>query len=393
MPARGGLNPLENAAAALLTLMVRLKNLPAHPDPDGLRQQVIEEIKIFETKARSLGVNQETLVAARYVLCTAVDELLLNTPWGSTSVWRQQSLLITFHKEAWGGEKFFLLLDKLVKDPSGNRDLLELMYLCLALGFQGRYRVLDGGYTRLEELRERLYHTLRAQHGDFERELSPHWQGIVDKRNPLIRHVPLWVVSALACALLVAIYIGFSLSLNRASDPVFAALLALDKDISTPLAPPPPIAKPTPATAGLRGFLAPEIREGLVEVKESADRTTVLIRGDGLFDSASAAVRQTYYPLLTRIADALKVESGQVLVTGHTDNIPIRTLRFPSNWHLSQQRAEAVVKLLAAATGSPGRFRAEGRADSEPLAANDSAANRALNRRVEITLLARVGRP
>jgi type VI secretion system protein ImpK len=94
---------------------------------------------------------------------------------------------------------------------------------------------------------------------------------------------------------------------------------------------------------------------------------------------------------MTRIADALAQVSGSVLVTGHTDNQPIaRSARFPSNWHLSEERARSVRALLVARKVAPERIRAEGRADAEPLVANDTPANRALNRRVEITLV--VGR-
>ena len=82
------------------------------------------------------------------------------------------------------------------------------------------------------------------------------------------------------------------------------------------------------------------------------------------------------------------IRKGQVLVTGHSDNRPIATLRYPSNWKLSQARAQEVADLLGATTGDAGRFTAEGRSDTEPVASNDSAAGRAKNRRVEITVLA-----
>jgi len=91
--------------------------------------------------------------------------------------------------------------------------------------------------------------------------------------------------------------------------------------------------------------------------------------------------------LMLRIASALARESGQVLVTGHTDSSPIRTARFPSNWHLSEERAQTVRRLLIGGGVQADRVRAEGRADGEPLAANDTPANKALNRRVEITLM------
>jgi type VI secretion system protein ImpK len=73
-------------------------------------------------------------------------------------------------------------------------------------------------------------------------------------------------------------------------------------------------------------------------------------------------------------------------VTGHTDNVRIRTASFPSNWHLSEARAHTVRQILLRNGLPPERVRAEGRADGEPVAANDTQTNRALNRRVEITL-------
>jgi type VI secretion system protein ImpK len=77
---------------------------------------------------------------------------------------------------------------------------------------------------------------------------------------------------------------------------------------------------------------------------------------------------------------------GTILVTGHSDDVPIHTARFPSNWELSTERARSVAGLMTTKLREPGRLRAEGVADSEPLAPNDSAANRARNRRVAIVV-------
>jgi len=90
-------------------------------------------------------------------------------------------------------------------------------------------------------------------------------------------------------------------------------------------------------------------------------------------------------PLLGRIAQALNDTPGRVLITGHTDNQPIKTLRYPSNWHLSQDRADAV-KAEVVKTVKADRLRSEGRADSEAVADNGAPQGRARNRRVEITL-------
>ncbi|MEI2781696.1 MAG: type IVB secretion system protein IcmH/DotU [Candidatus Competibacter sp.] len=399
VPSGVGLNPLEAAAAPLLSLVMRLKNTPSHPDPERLRQRMIEEMKAFTANAREAGIDEKTVFRARYVLCTTLDEVILNTPWGRASEWSESSLLITFHNEAWGGEKFFELLDSIILDPRKNLHLLELMYLCLAFGIQGRYKLLENGRGRLEEQRERAYNAIRSARGEFERELSPRWRGMVEQSNPLIRYVPLWVVAGVAAALLLLAYAIFSWLLNSTSDPVLAALadvrgqtvaMVRRGGITAAPAPGKPNASLAQVTQNFRTFLDPQIRQGLVAVVEEADQTTVRIRGDGLFDSGKAEVKPAFQNLLQQIGSEINKVQGRVVVTGHSDNVPIRTLQFPSNWHLSKARADSVVQILASASNAPGRFISEGRADTQPVAPNDSPQNRALNRRVDIILLARV---
>lgn len=398
-PSGVGLNPLEAAAAPLLSLVMRLKNTSSHPNPEQLRQQMIEEMKAFTTNARDAGIDEKVVFRARYVLCTTLDEVVLNTPWGRASEWSENSLLITFHNEAWGGEKFFELLDSMIPDPRKNLHLLELMYLCLAFGLQGRYKLLDNGRGRLEEQRERAYNAIRTARGEFERELSPHWRGVINQSNPLIRYVPLWVVAGIAAALLLLAYAIFNWLLNNASDPVLTALAdirgqpvaTVRRDGVTAVA---VAAKPNSnlaqITQNFRTFLDPQIRQGLVSVLAEADQTIVRIRGDGLFDSGKTEVKPAFQSLLQQIGAETNKVQGQVLVIGHSDNVPIRTLQFPSNWHLSKARAESVVKILASASNNPSRFSSDARADTQPVAPNDSPQNRAMNRRVDIVLLARV---
>lgn len=388
MPPRAGLNRLVAAANPLFGTVVQLRHTYSYADPAGLRENLVQEVKAFEAHARQQGASPEQVATARYALCTLVDETVLGTPWGSGSAWNRQSLLVTFHKEVSGGEKFYQLLQRMLPDPSTHRELLEFWYVCLALGLEGRYRVTEGGRDQLEELRERLFRTLQNLRGDHERELSPHWQGVTDKRNPIIRMVPLWVTSAVAAALLLGLYWWFSLRLNDGSDRVYAAMHGLRWEAPLPERVPPPRSLPP---VRLSEFLAPEIRERLVTVEELPARTTVRILGDGLFASGSAAINASYTKVLGRIADGLNTVSGQVLVTGHTDDRPIHSLRFPSNWHLSTERAKAVVEVLAVRVLVPQRLTADGRADTEPLAPNDSPAHRARNRRVEIRVLNRGG--
>jgi type VI secretion system protein ImpK len=387
---------LVACATDLLTVAAQLRGSASHPDPEGLREQLIGQIRAFEQCARGKGLTDPVVLPARYVLCALVDESVLDTPWGSQSVWAKRGLLISLHNEAWGGEKFFDALERLLAFPSGNLHLLELMYLCLALGFEGRYRVRDGGREQLERVRENLFQTIRSQRGDPERELSPHWRGIREQRDPLIHQLPLWVFIGLAALALLGLFAAFTFALSRDSDPVFLSLSALDKRLppmperqATPIPqpePPPPAAsiEPPVPVMTLRTLLADDIAADRVEVQDRPDGQTVIIRGDGLFASARATLQPAFVPVVRRIGEALGRLPGRVLVTGHSDSAPIKTLRFPSNWHLSQARAESVGTMLGEVTGEPGRFTAEGRADTELRVPENPRDAR--NRRVEITL-------
>lgn len=388
------MNPVERAASSLIALLGKLFHTSSHNDPEGLRNSVIQEVRVFETNARMAAVSPENVFVARYLLCTAIDEAVLNTPWGSRSSWGSQSLLVTFHKEASGGVRFFQLLSHMSQDPAGNLDILELMYICLALGFQGKYRLNDNGLSQLEEIKDQLYSTIRRQRGEMERVLSPHWQGVRKASSTLVPYVPLWVLAAGLGILLLLAYAGFSFKLNSDAAPALEKLSAIEatkmpQRVATRPKPVPP--KPPARSLSLAILLADDIASGLITVDEDSYRSLIVVRGDGLFASGKTKVRPEYAGLLKRIAGALGKFPGQVLVTGHTDNIPIKTLRFPSNWHLSRARAQAVLKILATESGPTERYQSEGRGEREPLAPNNTAANRALNRRVEITLLPHSG--
>ena len=387
LPAYASLNPLVQAAAPLLSAAPRLRATLRHANPAALRAQLVESVKRFETSARQQGLPNEQVVAARYILCTLLDESASSTPWGGSGAWSSQSLLVHFHNEAWGGEKVFQLLTRLAETPAQHRNLLELVYAALSLGFEGRYRVMNDGKAQLDSVRERLAAKLRELAGPAERTLSPQWQGVAAAPTRLTDGIPLWVVAAALGFLLLALFLVLRLTLNAQTDATFTALQGIDTKVAAAPPAPPPATPPAPPPPRLASLLKSDIDAGFVEVKDLADRSTVTLRGDGVFDAGSADVSTKARPLFERIGAALNQVPGPVLIAGHTDNQPIRSLRFPSNWHLSKDRA-ASVKALLGASVKPERLTAEGRADTEPVADNNAGDGRAKNRRVEITLLA-----
>jgi type VI secretion system protein ImpK len=294
--------------------------------------------------------------------------------------------LISFHKEAWGGEKFFDILNVLVKQPAQNLALIELSYLFLSLGFEGKFRVLTNGLSELEKYRLELYQLIQRVKGDYERELSPRWQGLHDVRNALVRYVPLWVVGAVLGVALILAFIGFVLALNARSDQLFTEIFDLAKqpvEIAQAAMPAPLIKPSVPARhERFKQILANEIAADMVEVVD--DR---LLRVRNSFASASDQLKPAFEPMLQKIADELVAGNDRLLVTGHSDNVPIRSARFPSNWHLSTARAKSVSDdLLKMAPALQGKIRSEGRADTESLVPNDTPEHRAINRRVDLLI-------
>lgn len=381
-PVDHGLSPLLAAANRLMMLAPSLRSTRSVPDVGALRASLAMGVRDFAVSAQQLGVAPERVNAARYIVCTLLDEAAADTPWGGSGVWSRHSLLAEFHNEASGGEKVFQLMARLAAKPEDNRDLLELIYAAIALGFEGRYRVIANGPQQLEAVRAKLAQILKQVRGAYPAPLAQHWQAQAMPPRQVPTWLPLAVTAALAVLVLGGAYAGFAYSLAGRSDPVYQQIQSLR--LAPPVA---AVAQPAPQPR-LALFLEPDIRAGLVSVRDEVDRSVVTIRGDGLFAPASASLVPERQALMERIGEALVRVGGQVVVSGYTDDVPIRTLRFPSNWHLSDERARAVADLLVSRGLPAERVRSEGRAESDPVAPNDSPANRALNRRVEITLQA-----
>ncbi|MEN8178543.1 MAG: type VI secretion system protein TssL, long form [Pseudomonadota bacterium] len=140
-------------------------------------------------------------------------------------------------------------------------------------------------------------------------------------------------------------------------------------------------------SAELQEFLEKEIEEGLLEVETELTKIIIRIQEKGSFPSGRANLNPGFFEVIAKITDVIAGTPGNIVVAGHTDNIPISTKRFRSNWELSSARAVTVVHaILSNSTIDAGRMKIEGHADSNPLMPNDSKENRAKNRRVELII-------
>ncbi|WP_343079614.1 type VI secretion system protein TssL, long form [Ostreiculturibacter nitratireducens] len=387
-----GMNRLNAAASTLFSLVSRIRNRAQHMDPEKLRRSVIAEVRAFENLALQSGVDAQDVKIARYAICATIDDVVLNTPWGGHSVWAQQSMVGTFHKETVGGDRLYDLLARLEKDPAKNIDLLEFLYLCLSLGFEGRLRVEANGSEKHMQIRQGLARIIRGQRGLVERDLSPHWVGAEVPHKVLSIWKPVWIMSAIVAVFLSGSFMTLSYLLQQSTGRVLGQLSALDSGQVAVLlrrAPPPPPPSPPPVehVSRISGFLQEEIEQNLVEIFQDNSTITVRIAGAGMFGSGSDTVKPAYDQILTRVAEALNGEPGKVIIVGHSDNVPIRSSRFPSNMHLSLARAESVMRAIAPQLDDQSRISAEGRADKEPIVPNETAEGRAKNRRIEVVLV------
>jgi type VI secretion system protein ImpK len=208
------------------------------------------------------------------------------------------------------------------------------------------------------------------------------------------QRLPVWVALAGAVALCGGLFLWTSASLNAASDDLQAQVLATPPTrmpqvtraaIVQPLPPPPAPPEPT-VLDRLRTSLQPDIDNRAISLLGTAAIPIVRIADPAMFAPASAVLQPASRPLLERIAAALRNQSGSLQVIDYTDDQPVRTVRFPSNFQLSVARANAVRAVIARDLGDPARVSAEGRADADPIASNATAEGREQNRRIEIVL-------
>ena len=374
-------NPLIEAAKPVFILANSMQQTTSQLSTDSLINKFSLLINNFEENAEKNGAKYDAIQAAKYCLCTFVDELAVRAGWADET-WSKNSLLVSFYDETWGGERFFEIIQNLKQDSDKNINLLEFMYLCLQFGYKGKYQVLNNGELEIDKIKRDLLALIHSKRPDQTVNLFKH--------NPIITNniqrkrrlaIPLWVVGVLGA---VALGVGYFTMQWSLGDKFNTASIKVNS-LKLPSA----ITKQQDAqnTVRLRPLLENEIARKLVSVEDFQDRSTVTILGDGLFESGSAQIQDQYYPVLAAVSQALDSVEGQIIVTGYTDNQPIQSLNFPSNWHLSQARADAVKEILLNYVKNGGtRIRSEGRGSTDPVAQNDTLENRAKNRRVEITL-------
>lgn len=377
-------NILLAAASPLLNTIVHIRMAATHDDPAGLRLQLVEEVRQFENRCKRAGLPFETIIGARYCLCSALDEAAAQTPWGIRGVWSGNGLLVTFHNESWGGEKFFQLLSRLSQTPAQHLALLEVIHYCLLLGYEGRYRGMENGRQQRDTILTRL-----GQLIDETRQGGAAPDSATVETRPLASQfwrppVPIWACLVMTALLASLVYSGLNWRLGSQAAPLLRAIyqaplpeVTLSRTADTPQ-----------SLLNLRQRLSDVLAAGQLEVSDGAFGSKIILPADKLFDPGATALNSVGRALLMRVAAAMQDIKGTVLVSAYTDNRAPRNNRFPSSYEFSLARAKVIGALLDQQLPPGRQVKAEGRGDSDPLLPNDSEENRARNRRIEITLFA-----
>lgn len=159
-------NPFLSASSHLFKYIIYVthQNNLEH-NIDEIKDALIAKVNEYDENAMRHGIENTEILVTRYILCTFIDEMITTSSIGSKNNWSKNSLLNIFHKESYGGENFFHLLDKFLKTPAKYIHILEFMYICLSLGFEGKYKVIDRGEIELNNIKDSLFRQIKIVQG------------------------------------------------------------------------------------------------------------------------------------------------------------------------------------------------------------------------------------
>jgi type VI secretion system protein ImpK len=379
-----GENILLSSASDLIILASHIRSLEPNNSIEQLRRDIETLISKFDQQCNQFNLSNEVGLTARYLICCLLDELVLSTPWGSESAWSNQTLLSKYHNETSGGEKFFLIVNKLLEQPKRNVDLIELCYVCLSSGFCGKYRLSKQGESELLEISQRLY-TPIEQSRPISRDLSPTWQGVGNVKTGFVKGFPLPVFFLILGFILIAVYIAFLSSLKAKAEPLYQKIESIgwEQPLLQSENIQPSLIDINKVANSLKQVLRVDIDNKIVSVDVRNDQIFIRFISTSLFKSGSSAIDEGSLPDVNVLVNGIKNYADRVLVVGHTDS----TGKPDSNWVISRKRAEAIAKWLAKSNQQLFNTMTRGVADTQPLVNEDSDYNRSINRRVELTLI------
>lgn len=394
--ARAHPNVLVNAFSPLLEFAPELENAQPPENPEALRTRLLDELVRCRDTTMAQGSSLERADQAAWLVAALLDDLALNTPWGGASAWPRQPLVVMLRGDVDAGAQFFARLEELERHPNRDREMLELQYHCMALGFRGKYRVPGrSGDRSLNAVRVAAARFLRDSDAEGA-PLSPNWKGVIASDEPQRFIVPIWVMVAAAAVIATAIHIGLSMSLSSQAVELSALVRALPPPTRTDVTraspkvdAPPPVAVDFALLPEFQAAAPDELKRALSGTESvSLARLVIQASNPELFQSSRAQLTDGFDPLIASVAKVILENQeliGDITVVGHTDGVPLqKTNPLSTNQRLSEARAAEIADILIQNGVPKDRVRSEGRAATDPVADDGTREGRALNRRVEV---------
>lgn len=224
-------NTLIAIAAPLLSIATQLAEQAEIPDLKTLYQSLCYEIKVYENRAQALNYRSEIILAGRYLICALLDEIILNRPWKNLDVWKKHTLLNTFQRDTMSDERFFIILERSAEEPSIYIEVLELGYICLSLGFRGKYRFPKNIKT-FDLLMDNLYMLIQQTRGEISKRLFICDEEKKRKRRWYLYRLhlpPVWLTLIIAGLIVFSIFLPYFHQLDKLSIPAQRAIRNIGK--------------------------------------------------------------------------------------------------------------------------------------------------------------------
>lgn len=225
-------NLLAATANKLFTEIAHLKRRRNCNDPFKLHKHLLNEIQKFQINAENLQYDTDNILISRYTLCATIDEIILQTSWGKQIKWQDCALLKELQQDANADEHFFTILERICQAPNKFLDNIELMYICLSLGFSGKFRHDPQEKLKLQKIIDDTYRIIRVYRGEIDKRLSPFikTEKTYQKKR---QHVSMWPAIIIAATIIGGIYYEFNHQIKNDSAQLIQQIQYMESSHAT----------------------------------------------------------------------------------------------------------------------------------------------------------------
>ena len=220
---------LAEVYAPCFTLILQLRATEGYGDPEVLRQRIKDLLDRADREADRAGASSDDIRLAKFAIVAFIDETILSSNWSQRDAWSAKPLQLEFYNRYDAGEEFFEKLRPLLDDPERHAEVLEIYYLCMSLGFKGRYQLHE--QERLRILIEDALKALRETLGVGLDQISPHGKPRDQVATEVQSRLPVWVIVVAAVAIAVLVYISLSLLISGAATDAASEIEQLSQSL------------------------------------------------------------------------------------------------------------------------------------------------------------------